>query len=201
MLIKSVPVGDYQTNCYLIIDEDTNDAVIVDPGDGIRTIEKFIEDNKVNLKGILLTHGHWDHSNGVKFVNSKYNAKIYVHEEDSKMMKKNISIFGELPNESEIVYIKDNDILKFNNLSFEVLYTPGHTPGGVCYKFEDVVFVGDTLFNRSIGRTDFIGGSFETLMNSIALKLLTLKDSTTVYCGHGPSTTIGYEKSYNDFLI
>lgn len=201
MLIKGTPVGDYQTNCYLVIDESTNDAVIVDPGDNVKTLERFIEDNNVNLKGILLTHGHWDHTNGVKFVNSKYNAKVYVHKEDAEIMKRNTEMFGELPNESEIVYINDNDVLNFNNLKFEVLFTPGHTPGGVCFKFENVVIVGDTLFNGSIGRTDFEGGSFETLISSIKTKLLTLAGSTTVLCGHGPSTTIGYEKSNNGFLV
>lgn len=201
MLIKTTPVGDYQTNCYLIIDENTSDAVIVDPGDSIRTLEKFIESNNVNLKAILLTHGHWDHSNGVKFVNSKYDAKIYVHKDDSEMMKKNLSIFGELPNDSEVIFVNDGEELKIGDLSFVVLHTPGHTPGGVCFKIKNVVFVGDTLFNGSIGRTDFIGGSFETLMNSIFSKLLTLDNSTIVYTGHGSSTTIGHEKSFNDFLI
>lgn len=200
MKIKSVQLGDYQTNCYLIIDESTNDAVIIDPGDDVNSLDHFVTSSNIELKAILLTHGHMDHTLGVPHLVTKYNVPVYINKLDEELMKTKTFIFGELPSNSHIVNIAEGDELNFSNISLKVIDTPGHTPGGVCFYCNELLFSGDTLFNSSIGRTDFPGGSFETLVSSILSKLLCLDDSTVVYSGHGPYTTIGFEKTHNAYL-
>lgn len=200
MIIKSTMLGEYQTNCYVIIDKNSKDSVVVDPGDDIYELESFITSNGVVPLAILLTHGHMDHTAGVKFLCEKFNVKVYINKADEELIRHNTSVFGELPNENSVEFLNDNDDVQFGNLKFKVIGTPGHSPGGLCFYIDGVLFSGDTLFYRSIGRSDFLGGNHETLINSILNKLMILSDETVVYCGHGPRTTIGFEKINNDYL-
>ena len=198
MIIKTVPAGPLQTNCYIVMDEDTNDAVVIDPGQDPILILKKIEEVKCNVKAVLLTHAHADHDAAVVDIKQKYNVPVYMHSEEEKYMNLDNMVYGKLPKIYE--FIEDGDILKVGNKDIKCLYTPGHTRGGICFLIEDKVFTGDTLFQGSIGRSDFIGGNFNELIQSISEKLLVLDDNVEVYPGHGPKSTIIFEKMRNPFL-
>ncbi len=198
--------GMMMQNCYFAIEDNTNDSIIIDPGaDADRLIAK-IEKEKLNLKYIVLTHGHFDHIGACKEIKENYNTPIVICEgeeiliENSKnnlsnMINKNIELKADIT-------LKDNEIFKFGeDLSFKVIKTPGHTPGGMCLYFEkeNILFSGDTLFYGSIGRTDFPYGNSSDLIKSIN-RLKELPDETVVYCGHGNKTTIQIEKNINPYM-
>lgn len=199
MILKSIPVGAYQENCYFLIDESTKDCVIFDPGAQEDLIFAVIERLDIKPKIILLTHGHHDHVGAVKAVKEKFNIPLYMNEKDEKMIKISDGLFGEVPKVD--FYLHDGQIIKFAGEDIKVIETPGHTPGGTCFYVDEKLITGDTLFNSSIGRTDFMGGDFKTLIASIKDKLLILNDDTKAYPGHGDSTTIAYEKRHNPFLL
>ncbi|MGL4453390.1 MAG: MBL fold metallo-hydrolase [Sarcina sp.] len=200
MILKSVPVGAYQENTYFLIDETTNEAVIFDPGAEEELIFAIIERLNIKPKMILLTHGHFDHVGAVKEVKNKYNIPLYINKADEEMRKVDSQLFGEIPKVDG--YLNDGDKFTFGNgKEIKVITTPGHTPGGVCFLCEDILITGDTLFNGSIGRTDFTGGDFNTLLSSIKSKLLHLGDNINVYSGHGAGTTIGNEKRHNPYIL
>lgn len=198
MIIKAIPAGIYDANCYIVMDEKTKDAVVLDPGGDGEMLERAIKDMKANVKSILLTHGHMDHVGGVEYLSDKLNVPFYISKIDEEYMEKDNYVFGSIRNANG--YLEDGNALSFGSLNIKVIATPGHTKGGLCFLIEDKLFTGDTLFQGSIGRTDFIGGSFPEIINSIKTKLLPLGDEIEVYPGHGPKSSIGYEKGYNMYL-
>ena len=200
MVIKTYPLGSLQTNCYIVIDEETNKAVIIDPGAEANYLIKEIEVLGIEIDKILLTHCHFDHNGAVKELKEKFNCEVYINRDEEEYMEiDSTGIFGKLPKFYE--YVNEGEIINSGNLNFKVIFTPGHTKGGTCYLINDSIFTGDTLFNGSIGRTDFVGGSYNDLISGIESKLMILDDNITVYPGHGPKTSIGYEKNRNPFLV
>jgi hydroxyacylglutathione hydrolase len=198
VIIKAIPAGIYDANCYIVMDEKTKDAVVLDPGGDGEMLERAIKDMGANVKSILLTHGHMDHVGGVEYLSDKLNVPFYISKIDEEYMEKDNYVFGSIRNANG--YLEDGNELSFGSLNIKVIATPGHTKGGLCFLIEDKLFTGDTLFQGSIGRTDFIGGSFPEIINSIKTKLLPLGDEIEVYPGHGPKSSIGYEKGYNMYL-
>lgn len=199
MIIEAIPAGIYDANCYILVEENTKECGIIDPGGDSERLISQIDKLNAKPKFILLTHGHMDHVGGIIDLVKKYNIPFYISKADEEYMEKDDFVFGTLPKASG--YLKENDILKLGDEIIKVLETPGHTKGGLCFLLNnDKVFTGDTLFNGSIGRTDFIGGSMSEIINSIKEKLLPLGDRVDVYPGHGDMTTIEHEKKYNPFL-
>lgn len=206
MKVKTFIVSPMETNGYVVFDENTLDGIVIDPGsDGNKFLE-FIEAEKINLKYIVLTHAHFDHIGGVDEIKRNTGADIMLckgEEVIAENCRYNLSAFHA---PSVTVYadriLSDGEIVDFGKLSFKVFITPGHTPGGGCFYFEKerVLFTGDTLFFGSVGRTDFELGSMESLIASIKKKILVLPDEVIVYCGHGPKTSIGFEKKNNPFI-
>ena len=206
MKIEVQQVGELMTNCYIVWDENTGNAAIIDPGDEAKRIDRLIKENGYEPQAILLTHGHFDHVMAVDALSAEYGLKVFAHEleretlEDPEM---NVSgMMGRTMTFHATDYVRDGELLNLAGYTFQVLLTPGHTKGGVCYYLasENVLFSGDTLFAGSVGRTDFPGGSMGVLVGSIREKLLTLPDETIVYPGHMESTTIGAERTGNMFL-
>ncbi|NOW03105.1 MBL fold metallo-hydrolase [Clostridium beijerinckii] len=198
MIIKTLIAGMYEENCYLIMDEGTKELAIIDPGGQPNFIEKEISKLDGKPKFILLTHGHMDHVGGVIELMNKLNIPFYINENEEQYMKNDEFVFGSLPKASK--YLKEGDTVSLGNNIIKVIETAGHTAGGICFLVNDELFTGDTLFQGSIGRSDFPGGNGAQLIKNIKEKLLPLGDSVKVYPGHGPASTIGYEKRNNPFL-
>lgn len=206
MILKTFPLGMINTNSYLLIDEESKEAVIIDLGGDCQVIMDEIEHNGAKLKYILNTHGHFDHVLGEKDAQDKYGVDIYIHEND-KIMVENLPLqlekFGFVSNAespSNIKTFTEQNSFKIGNKEIKTIHTPGHTPGSVCFLIDNNLFSGDTLFYTSVGRTDFAGGSFEQISHSIKEKLFKLDDDIVVYPGHDTKTTIGYEKKYNCYF-
>ena len=204
--IKSMTLGMVATNCYLIINKETKEALLIDPADNALRISNVIEENVCTLKAILLTHGHFDHIMALNELKKRYNVPVYAHEEEEDVLKHsslNMSgMIGQIYTTQADIYVKDGEHLKLAGLDIIVLHTPGHTKGGVCYYLpeEKVLMSGDTLFHCSIGRTDFPTGSMSQLVRSVKEQLFVLPDDVQVYPGHDSVTSIGYEKQYNPFF-
>jgi len=211
MTIKTFIFNPIQENTYLVYDE-TNEAVVIDAGcitDSEKLqLKRFIEDNKLILKRVLNTHLHFDHQFGNKFLFTTYGIKPEAGKEDEYLLENAVSqarSFGlNTGEEAQPLggYIIDQQEINFGNSTFIALHVPGHSPGSIAFyaEKEEVLFAGDILFRGSIGRTDLPKGDYATLILSITKKLLPLPDSTVVYSGHGPSTTIGFERKNNPFL-
>lgn len=198
-------MGALQTNCYMLGCEKTKEAVIIDPGDNIDKILKALKDNGLTLKYIINTHAHFDHVGGNAALKKETGAKIVLHERDDILLErliKQADVFGyEIdPSPPADIFVQDGDTINFGELALEVIHTPGHSPGGISLKIGDTIFSGDTLFRRSIGRTDLPGGSFDHIIDSIREKLFIYDNSTRIYPGHGDSTTIGEEKEGNPYF-
>ncbi len=205
MNIIALQVGSLATNCYLVYDEETKDGVVIDPGGDGDYITKEIAAHKMNVKAVLLTHGHADHIMALEKVRAQANVPVLMHKADAPMLanaNKNLSFFvGEaITCDAAERFVADEEEIALGSLSFRVLHTPGHTPGGCCYQFGLDVFCGDTIFSESIGRTDLPGGSYQQLLESIQGKILRLPDDASLYPGHGPKTTVGWERRMNPFL-
>ena len=204
--IKSMTLGMVATNCYLIINKETKEALLIDPAYNALRISNVIEENVCTLKAILLTHGHFDHIMALNELKKRYNVPVYAHEEEEDVLKQsslNMSgMIGQIYTTQADIYVKDGEHLKLAGLDIIVLHTPGHTKGGVCYYLpeEKVLMSGDTLFHCSIGRTDFPTGSMSQLVRSVKEQLFVLPDDVQVYPGHDSVTSIGYEKQYNPFF-
>ena len=204
--IKSMTLGMVATNCYLIINKETKEALLIDPADNALRISNVIEENVCTLKAILLTHGHFDHIMALNELKKRYNVPVYAHEEEEDVLKQsslNMSgMIGQIYTTQADIYVKDGEHLKLAGQDIIVLHTPGHTKGGVCYYLpeEKVLMSGDTLFHCSIGRTDFPTGSMSQLVRSVKEQLFVLPDDVQVYPGHDSVTSIGYEKQYNPFF-
>ena len=200
MEITKVSVGDLQVNCYIL--SVGSDAVVIDAGDEYEKIIKAAKGKKI--KAVLLTHGHFDHTGAVKEL-QKNGAKVYISKDEEYMLSDSYSClsapFGFPFNEIKADFtFNDGDVLEIAGISFKIILTPGHTTGSACFLVDDVLFSGDTLFYRSIGRTDFPGGDFDVISKNIREKLYTLPENTVVYAGHGEDTTIGEEKQLNPFV-
>ena len=205
MIIKNVVVGPLEVNCYIIGCEETKEAAIIDPGDNADEIISIIKDEGLKPRFIINTHAHFDHIGGVKEVQDHFSIDFSLHEGDLFLVEnasEQATSFGLKPISKPVVNksVNNGDEISLGNMTITVIHTPGHSPGCVCYYSDNNVFVGDTLFAGSIGRTDLPGGSHETLINSIKEKLFPLGDNTIVHPGHGPSTTIKNEKEHNPFL-
>lgn len=205
MFIKGMEVGTVACNCYLVGCEETKKAVVIDPGAAPSTIIDLIKTSGYTVETIVNTHGHVDHIGGNNEVKKFTGAKLLIHRLDAKMLTSaaaNFSMFMGKPVTSVAAdeLLDEGSVVKVGNLELKVLHTPGHTPGGICLVADKVIFSGDTLFYGSIGRTDFPGGSYETLIKSIKEKLMVYSDDTVVYPGHGPVTSIAFERQYNPFL-
>ena len=201
MLIKKIVVGPLESNCYLFGDETTKEIFVIDPGGDYREIKSVIDKDCLKPKAVINTHGHGDHIGA----NKEFNVPVWIHRLDADFLmdpSKNLSgAFGFLlKTKTASRLLEDGDVLNIGKYSLEVIHTPGHTPGSICLKAEDVVFTGDTLFCEGVGRTDFAYGSEEDIMSSTKEKLFTLKDSYIIYPGHGPSSTIRNEKANNPFI-
>ena len=205
MIIKTLPVGPIMGNCFIVGCQETMEAAVIDPGDEADKILQSVADLDLNVKTIINTHGHFDHVSANKRIHMATNAPILIHALDAPMLEKisasaadwGLSAEDSPPPDRTI---NDDDTITFGQITLKVIHTPGHTPGGVSLFTDGHVFVGDTLFAGSIGRTDFPGGDFATLKSSIQNKLFTLEDNVRVYTGHGPETTIGHEKQHNPFV-
>ncbi len=210
MKIDTFVLGDFQTNSYIVRATDqVRDCVVIDTGLSAEPLIDFIRENDLNPIAVIFTHGHADHIAGLNLLrNRQSDIKVAIYTDDAQMLTnpvKNLSIMTGVGFTSAAadVIIQAEEPIEFAGIRFEVLHTPGHTPGGICLYCPDIgtLFSGDALFADSIGRTDFPGGNYAQLIDSIKSKLLALPDETIVYSGHGPATTIGDERRHNQYLM
>jgi glyoxylase-like metal-dependent hydrolase (beta-lactamase superfamily II) len=200
--IEVMPIG---TNCYLAYDKDTKEGIVIDPGGSPELIGKAIDQLGIQVKAIIDTHGHWDHIGANRAVKEKTGAPVYIHGADQDYLadpKFNMSSMMGTQTTTDPAegLLNEGDLIRFGSCSLKVIHTPGHTPGGISLYGHDVVFCGDTLFYRSIGRTDLPGGNYQQLNDSIRDKLFSLPDDTLVCPGHGIMSRIGDEKNGNPFV-
>lgn len=207
MKIETMVLGDVRTNCYLLINEETKEALVVDPADRADVIVRKLIDEGLTLKAILLTHGHGDHILAVGALKKQFGVKVYAAKAEEALLSdtaQNLSkaLFGIEVTVKPDVLLEDGQEFEAAGICLRMLHTPGHTPGGCCYyqAEEKILFSGDTLFCGSIGRTDFPGGSLSQLVRSVKEKLLVLPEDVKVYPGHEEMTTIGHEKRYNPYM-
>jgi hydroxyacylglutathione hydrolase len=205
LIIKTLVVGPIMANSFIVGCEETREAAVIDPGDEADRILLALAESGLVVKFIINTHGHLDHVGANKRLKEITGAPILIHPLDAPMLNQvassaaawGITADNSPPPDREI---EDGDKVTFGNIILKVIHTPGHTPGGISLSTDHEVFVGDTLFAGSIGRTDFPGGNFETIKKSIQQKLFTLNDDVKVYPGHGPATTVGVERRTNPFV-
>lgn len=208
MKIMYMVLGPFMTNTYILYNEETMEGLVVDPSFSPEHYIKAISENKIHLRSIFLTHGHVDHMAGMNELRKAFPAaKMYMDKRDQPFLRdpeKNLSYMFPVPTlvDDADVWVKNGDEIKTCGYTFQVIDTAGHTPGGISFymKREGLVFTGDSLFQGSIGRTDFPGGSLKELTGTIKKNLFSLPDSTVVLSGHGEQTTIGQEKKTNPFL-
>jgi len=204
--VNTLVVGDFQSNCYLVRAADRRAGVVIDPGADADRILSHLEDWDEGVAAILLTHAHLDHVGAVAELARATRAPIYLHPADRFLYDaaadqgRMFGIIVEQPPAPDNE-LSDGQVLEFGGIKMSVRYAPGHSPGGVVFVGPHVAFVGDCVFAGSIGRTDLAGGDMPTLLNSIRRQILTLPDSTVLYSGHGPATTVARESSSNPFLI
>lgn len=206
MILKVLVLGMVQTNCYIIGNGDTGEALVIDPADKAEIIEQDLKANDLVCKGILLTHGHFDHILAVPELTAYTKAPLYAHKAEKVLLSDaGLNSSSSIRRGCELepdIWLKDQDILKLAGFSIKVIHTPGHTIGGVCYYFpgQGILFSGDTLFREDIGRSDLPTGDGRQLVESILNKLMLLEDQVKVYPGHGEPTTIGHERENNIYI-
>lgn len=198
MLVKKTVLGVYQENAYIIVDETTRDALIIDPGDEGESLVRYLESMKINLKAILLTHGHVDHVGAVDAVRDAFSVPVYISEIDMKFIEQRKMAFGKMRQAD--FFLKEGDEFTFAGKKVDIIETPGHSRGSLSYYVDGLLFSGDVLFQNSVGRTDLPGGNMEELLYSIKEKLMKLPGETRVFPGHGPETTLAMEKAFNGYL-
>ncbi len=205
MIFKRLQTGVYAVNCYIIADDKTKEAIVVDPGGDLDDIASVIQKEELQVKYILLTHGHGDHIGALADLKQITGAQVGIHGKDADMLAdpaKNLSVqtSGTAIAITADLLLEDGQKLTFGEETVTVIHTPGHTRGGVCFRIDDFILSGDTLFRASVGRSDLHGGNHEQLVKSIKTKLFTLPDQTDVYPGHGAASTIAYEKKANPYV-
>ncbi len=201
MILKTFREPPIDNNNYLLIDEESKEAVLIDCSAVEPKIREVLEEYGAGLKYILLTHGHFDHVAGIR----QTDAKIVMHKDDLPILNQSniyLPAFGipEITIPKIDIYINDNDVLTIGKNEIKVLHTPGHTQGGVCYLVDNMLFSGDTVFRESVGRCDLEGGDFLQLVDSIKKKIFTLPEETVIYPGHGRATDVAWEKLHNSFM-
>ena len=206
MKIEKFVTGIISTNCYLVINEETKQTVVIDPAACPSYLMGHMKSEGLQVEAILLTHGHFDHIMGIDDLRREFPVPVYVHEGDREtLLDPALNLSSSYTNGYTFDgadYIRDGQRLELAGFSFQVIHTPGHTPGGVCYYLESegVLFSGDTLFQNSVGRTDFPNSSMSDLIRSLREKVMKLPDNVKVYPGHMGETTIGHERKYNPFI-
>lgn len=204
--IQQYVVGSVSTNCYFAINDETKEVLIVDPGAAAKQLAEKVKEHGLIPAGILLTHGHFDHASAAAELAQLLKVKVYAHEAEKETLETPSLNLSGWEGKSEVyhadVYVKDEQELELAGFKVRVLFTPGHTVGGCCYYFteQSAIFSGDTLFESSVGRTDFPKGSASWLIRAINEKLMVMPDETAVYPGHGEMTSIGMERVNNPFL-
>jgi len=206
MILKGIEFAAMGENCYIVGCEETREAAVIDPGGDAPAILRLLEEENLKAVYIINTHGHIDHIGANRAVKAATGAKILIHENDAEMLENAAANFSlmmgtKVTSPPADQLIAEGDIIKVGNtVELEVIHTPGHSRGGVCLKVDKIIFVGDTLFQGSIGRTDFPGGSYPQLIQNIKEKLMCYDDDVVCYPGHGPGTTIGRERKTNPFI-
>lgn len=198
MQIKKLVLGVYQENAYILIDENSREALIVDPGDEGDSLVKYLRGLNLELKAILLTHGHVDHVGAVDAVRDAFSVPVYISELDMKYIEQRKMAFGKMRRAD--YFLKEGDEFYIAGKRIDIIETPGHSKGSLSFFIEGMLFSGDVLFQNSVGRTDLPGGNMEELLFSIKEKLMKLPGETRVFPGHGPETTLAIEKSFNGYL-
>lgn len=209
MILKGFVLTNMGVNCYVLICEKTMQAAIIDPAGEVEDVLKRVQEDGAKVQYIINTHGHVDHIGGDYLMRKLTGAPVLIHEDDADRLEKEDDFLREFSKGTAKAFkadrlLHDGDTIQIGEtIQLEVIHTPGHTPGGICLKLtgEDLIFSGDTLFHGSIGRTDFPGGDFPTLMKSIHEKLMPFPDETAVYPGHGTATSIGFERRANPFVL
>jgi glyoxylase-like metal-dependent hydrolase (beta-lactamase superfamily II) len=212
MIHEVVVVGPLQCNCSILGDEETREAIVIDPGDEVERVLAVLEKHNLKARYIVNTHAHFDHVGNCRELKEATGAEISLHKADLPIYETAprqaalFAMYGVRPIRMTAVdqFLRDADGLQVGKIAAQAIHTPGHTPGSLSLhvpgSVRDLLFAGDTLFNGSIGRTDLPGGDFDQLMKSIKDRLLTLDDETEIWPGHGPKTTIGRERRTNPFL-
>jgi glyoxylase-like metal-dependent hydrolase (beta-lactamase superfamily II) len=209
MIIKQLKVGFMDVFCYILGCEDTQQGLLIDPAGDEERVLKTARTLGLDIKSIVNTHGHPDHSCGNRKIKEKTGAKLYLHADDDRLFNSSeggamAMQMGFTPSPPADVLVKDGDRIPFGQYELTVLHTPGHSPGGICLHVENNLFTGDTLFVEAVGRTDLPGGSLETLLKSIREKILSLPDDTIIWPGHdygrSPSSTVASEKKHNPYI-
>jgi len=205
MILMRLVVGPLQVNCFILADEGTKEAVVIDPGDDAGDILKIIKEKGLKVKYIVNTHAHFDHVGANQAIKEATGAALLIHKGDEPVLasaSRQSAAFGMNPVSSSSAdrFVNQGDVITAGEVSLTVLHTPGHSPGGISVLEQGMVFTGDALFAGSIGRTDLPGGDLLTLLRSIKTNLMTLPDDTKVFPGHGPASTIGDERKENPFL-
>ncbi len=203
--VIKIPETGFAGNCYVIFSEETKAGIIVDPAIGGKEIVNMLEKEGIDLKYILLTHAHVDHFGAVPEIKELLDIELLIHEDDAdQLLDEDLNfskqMFPEPISLKADRLLKDEEILKVEDMEFKVIHTPGHTKGGICLSIGNILITGDTLFAGSIGRTDFYGGDFDTIISSIKEKLFQYPDNTVILPGHGEQSTIGREKQVNPFV-
>lgn len=194
MLVKTIPVGFIEANCYIVSNEETLECVVIDPGDESNTILDYLEDNKLKCQAVLLTHGHYDHTGAALAVAGETGVPIYINEKDCAPKGQYDPMRFSLPEGGR--YLSEGDVLELAGMKFEIMETPGHTPGGVTIRCGEALFTGDTLFKGSCGRVDFAGGDMDQELQSLK-RLCALPGNYEVYPGHMDSSTLEQERCFN----
>ena len=203
MIIKTFVEPPIENNNYLVIDEASKEAILIDcSSDILENIKPVLKENNAKLKHILLTHGHFDHITGLDI---EHDADVYMHSNDAEwveQLNQYLPMVGLPPMDVPKIdkFINDGDILKLGEKEIKVIHTPGHTQGGVCFLIDGNLFSGDTIFRESIGRCDLPGGTFDQIIESIQDKIFTLPENIVIYPGHGPKTSVGWEKENNSYF-
>lgn len=206
LMLETIVLGIVQTNTYIISNRSLKEAIVIDPADDANRIEQYLKANDLVCKGILLTHGHFDHILAAADLKEYTAAPIYAHEAEARLLEDaKINASEHIRRECSLnpdVLLKDEEILPLAGFMIKVIHTPGHTAGGVCYYFtgHGVLISGDTLFYEDIGRSDLPTGNHKQLVHGIRNKLMCLEDSVKVYPGHGCTTTIGHEREHNIYI-
>lgn len=207
MHIETLAVGPLETNCYVVSDEDSKEAIIIDAGDEAPYILNYIAQNELKVTMLINTHGHYDHTQANDSIRETTGAPLAIHCDDAELLAVPEKVSSKMmvkanPCKAPELLLHHNDVISFGKYHLKVIYTPGHTKGGCCFyeENEKACFSGDTLFKAGVGRTDLYGGNYPSLLHSIRERLGQLPDDVIIYPGHGPCSTMGFERKNNPFL-